>query len=142
MGKLLQMYEHEHVSVTFDVRRCIHAAECVRRLPSVFDPGARPWVRPERADADAIVDAVLHCPSGALRVALQGEPVEIDAEPVTVRVARHGPLLVRGEVQLVATDGTTTLLDRRVALCRCGQSRRKPLCDGSHREASFRDPSG
>jgi uncharacterized Fe-S cluster protein YjdI len=129
------------LTVTFDARRCIHAAECVRRLPEVFDPAARPWVRPERAVAEQVIEAVHRCPTGALRVVLDGAPVEIAVEGLQVKASRHGPLTVRGDVRLVTEDGTEIARDTRVALCRCGQSRRQPLCDGSHRAAGFRDPA-
>lgn len=140
MSRLLQVYEHESLTVTFNTRRCIHAAECVRHLPTVFDPSARPWVRPERAAADEIVAAVLRCPTGALQVAKDGVTIDVPDETLTVRVARNGPLMLRGPVRLVDGNGDVTLEDRRVSLCRCGQSRRKPLCDGAHRECGFRDP--
>lgn len=40
-------------------------------------------------------------------------------------------------------DGEMQTLERaKLALCRCGRSRRKPLCDGSHKEAGFTAPSG
>lgn len=140
MSKLLQVYEHDGLTVTFDARRCYHAAECVRHLPAVFDSSARPWVRPERADAASIIATVHRCPSGALRVSRHGEPVDIASDGVAVRVARNGPLEVRGAVRVVNEDGTEAVTDSRVSLCRCGQSRRKPLCDGTHRTCGFRDP--
>lgn len=140
MSRLLQVYEHEHVTVTFDARRCIHAAECVRHLPDVFAPTERPWVRPERSDADAIIAAVHRCPTGALHVSRHGELVEIPDETVTVKVARNGPLMLRGPIQVVDPAGEVILEDRRMSLCRCGNSQRKPFCDGSHRTCGFKDP--
>lgn len=140
MAKLLQVYEHGEISVSFNTRRCIHAAECVRHLPSVFDPSARPWVRPENADAATIIATVHRCPTGALSVSRNGELVDIPDDAVSVRVSRNGPLMVRGPVKVVSADGELLAEDRRVALCRCGASRRKPLCDGAHRECGFRDP--
>ncbi|SEQ33211.1 CDGSH iron-sulfur domain-containing protein [Microlunatus flavus] len=63
-------------------------------------------------------------------------------EEVTVTICPDGPLLVRGPAQLRTVDGTTVEHDRSVlALCRCGRSRLKPLCDGSHRLSRFRDPA-
>lgn len=140
MSRLLQVYEHEQLTVTFDARRCIHAAECVRHLPDVFAPTERPWVRPERSNSDAIVAAVHRCPTGALRVAINGERVEIADETVTVKVSRNGPLMLRGPIQVVDHTGEVLLDDRRMSLCRCGNSQRKPFCDGSHRTSGFRDP--
>ncbi len=59
-------YRTERVEVTWAPRRCIHAGECFRSSPEVFDPGARPWVRPEAASAEEVEDTVHRCPSGAL----------------------------------------------------------------------------
>jgi CDGSH-type Zn-finger protein len=50
-----------------------------------------------------------------------------------------GPLLVRGDVELVSSDGEPVPRTRRtVALCRCGASAIKPFCDGSHKLIGFR----
>jgi CDGSH-type Zn-finger protein len=56
---------------------------------------------------------------------------------------RDGPLLVRGPVRLQDQEGREILLQRQVvALCRCGKSRTRPLCDGTHKLVGFRAPSG
>jgi len=54
-----------------------------------------------------------------------------------------GPLLVRGDVELLSSTGEPVERNRRtVALCRCGVSMIKPFCDGSHKLVGFRsDPS-
>ncbi len=50
-----------------------------------------------------------------------------------------GPLLVRGDVDILGPDGTPLPRRRRtIALCRCGLSALKPFCDGSHKAAGFR----
>ena len=56
---------------------------------------------------------------------------------------RDGPLLVRGPFRIQDQDGGEITVEREVvALCRCGKSRQKPLCDGSHKLIPFRAPSG
>ncbi len=57
-------------------------------------------------------------------------------EPVTIVCATDGPLLVRGPLRVVASDGGTSE-GVKGALCRCGASSTKPFCDGSHRETGF-----
>jgi CDGSH-type Zn-finger protein len=47
---------------------------------------------------------------------------------------------LRGDIALTDEAGAVRLRDTRVALCRCGLSRNKPLCDNMHREAGFHDP--
>jgi CDGSH-type Zn-finger protein len=60
-------------------------------------------------------------------------------DEVTITAYRDGPLLVRGRVQLLASDGEPILSDRDpVALCRCGKSQLKPFCDGTHKVIGFR----
>jgi CDGSH-type Zn-finger protein len=49
---------------------------------------------------------------------------------------QNGPLLVRGPIRVVQADGTEEL--PRAAFCRCGQSKNKPFCDGTHEEIGFR----
>ncbi len=57
-----------------------------------------------------------------------------------ITVCPDGPLLVRGEFALQTADGQLLPTERSVlALCRCGRSRLKPLCDGSHKSARFAD---
>ena len=61
---------------------------------------------------------------------------------VTITPYRDGPLLVRGPFTLVDQDGTEIEVDREVvALCRCGKSRIKPLCDSTHKTIGFKAPS-
>jgi CDGSH-type Zn-finger protein len=56
---------------------------------------------------------------------------------------RDGPLLVRGPVRIQDQDGAEIVIEREVvALCRCGKSRMRPLCDGTHKLIHFKAPSG
>ncbi len=58
------------------------------------------------------------------------------ADPVLIVCATDGPLLVRGPLTVVASDGKTSR-GARGALCRCGASAAKPFCDGTHRKTGF-----
>ncbi|MBX5440945.1 MAG: CDGSH iron-sulfur domain-containing protein [Solirubrobacteraceae bacterium] len=56
---------------------------------------------------------------------------------------RDGPFLVRGPFTLTDQDGNEIEIGREtVALCRCGKSRIRPFCDGTHKLVRFRAPSG
>jgi CDGSH-type Zn-finger protein len=56
---------------------------------------------------------------------------------------RDGPLLVRGPFRLTDQDGNPIAAGRdTVALCRCGKSRKRPFCDGTHKLIRFQAPSG
>ncbi|KHK98741.1 iron-binding protein [Microbacterium mangrovi] len=57
----------------------------------------------------------------------------------TISPYPDGPLIVRGDVELVTADGTPIAARRRtVALCRCGMSTIKPFCDGTHKVTGFK----
>lgn len=54
-----------------------------------------------------------------------------------------GPLILRGPFRIVDQDGNEIPANRAtVALCRCGKSRIRPFCDGTHKLARFTAPSG
>jgi hypothetical protein len=99
----------------------------------------------ERAAAMAVREAEL-CPSGRLvawdrRTSGAFEPdfepsigiVEDPAQEIS------GPLWIRGGIPVVAADGTNYETRNRITLCRCGASRNKPFCDGTHAAIGFRD---
>jgi CDGSH iron-sulfur domain-containing protein 3 len=59
---------------------------------------------------------------------------------VTIRMRANGPIVVEGPFKLIDSAGHAFELDYSkpgIALCRCGQSSRKPFCDGSHRNCGF-----
>ena len=65
------------------------------------------------------------------------------SQTVRITAYRDGPFLVRGPVELVDQDGQTIEANREiVALCRCGKSRLRPFCDGTHKLVRFKAPSG
>ena len=133
-------YSTERIEIDWEPSLCIHVGECFLTAPDVFDPRARPWVRPEAAEADEVAAVVLRCPTGALRFRriddgpqeeeLIGEP-QVHPEP-------NGPLQVRGRLRIVDAEGNVVREMTRASLCRCGHSRRKPFCDNSHRLVNFR----
>ena len=88
-----------------------------------------------RAQVMAMIE---RCPSGALSYEVEGDTVEPDF-PAEVSVVPNGPLWVTGSIPIERSDGEPVEVRNRVALCRCGHSSNKPLCDGSHKEAGFVD---
>lgn len=121
---------------------CAHVGICSDTLPAVFRTGQEPWIDPDGAGSAAIMEVVRRCPSGALAGAvLNPEPGEGVAE-TGITVSRNGPYTVTGEVELEAVQWGKGADPRRYALCRCGASKNKPFCDGSHWEAGFEDGGG
>lgn len=135
----LRHYSDERIDITYDSKRCIHAAECLRGLPEVFDTARRPWILPSGASADAIAEVVERCPSGALHYTrFDGGPNEATPDRTTITPRRRGPLCVRGDLEFRLSDGTV-VRETRATLCRCGLSGNKPFCDNSHRDSNFDD---
>jgi uncharacterized Fe-S cluster protein YjdI len=135
---LTREYVRPEIRVQWYASRCIHSGACIRALPKVFDPQRRPWVDVSAADADAIANAVVKCPTGALRYErTDGGPNETPADRVQITPIANGPYFVRGAFDIVDPDGTMHR-QTRVALCRCGQSKHLPYCDNTHRAIGFR----
>lgn len=124
-------YPGERISVSFETRRCLHAAECVRGLPEVFDTAARPWVRPDGAAAEQVAEIVRRCPSGALqyRTADGDGSSEAPDRPTTVVHSPAGQLVVRGDLRVESAEGTRA--ETRAVLCGCAASDLQPYCDHS-----------
>jgi uncharacterized Fe-S cluster protein YjdI/CDGSH-type Zn-finger protein len=130
-------YRGSEIEVSFDLDVCIHATECVRGLPAVFDRDRRPWILPDGATADEVARVIDLCPSGALQYErLSGTAGAQRSATVTVTPLENGPVVIQGEFVLQHEDGTEQTL-RKAALCRCGHSNKKPFCDSSHREYAF-----
>ncbi|MCD9019187.1 (4Fe-4S)-binding protein [Parachryseolinea silvisoli] len=61
-------YPNGEITILWKPKTCIHAGICVRTLPQVYDPKARPWIRPENATTQELINQVASCPSGALTI--------------------------------------------------------------------------
>jgi CDGSH-type Zn-finger protein/uncharacterized Fe-S cluster protein YjdI len=66
-----------------------------------------------------------------------GTTLESTGGPLKVTGAPNGPLLISGNVRLVAASGRVAWEGTKAALCRCGKSKNKPFCDGAHKAAGF-----
>ena len=61
--------------------------------------------------------------------------------PATITPYPDGPYLVRGDFAVLDRDGNELPVERRtIALCRCGKSRIRPFCDGTHKLIGFKAP--
>jgi CDGSH-type Zn-finger protein len=63
----------------------------------------------------------------------------LNMSDVSIRTRENGPLLVTGPFKLVDHEGNVFDLAGKetIALCRCGQSQKRPFCDGSHKSCGF-----
>lgn len=125
---------HDDPTVKDDRQLCMHARFCVHRGEerySVWKPSAQ--LDNDEAFAQ-LAHMVSNCPSGALTMHGAEEPTA-----TCIGVVDDGPYAVEGNIQIELADGSLLEPRARVTLCRCGHSQRKPLCDGSHAKAEFRD---
>jgi uncharacterized Fe-S cluster protein YjdI len=137
---ITKKYTNGEVTIVWKPDMCIHSAICFKGLGEVFDPKKRPWISPQGASTERIVDQVKKCPSGALSYFMNqeanGPTVKVQAETI-VETVPNGPLMVYGNVQVKDAHGVLTKKNNVTAFCRCGASKNKPFCDGSHQKAGF-----
>ena len=123
------------MTMTDDSIFCMHAGFCTNKVDKVWDMVKR---TDETSVRFGLMQMIERCPSGKLGYEVDGVPVEPDL-PQAVSATTDGPLWVTGGIPVTMSNGQTLEVRNRVTLCRCGKSKIKPLCDGSHAEAGFKD---
>lgn len=142
MGKeIVKEYTNGEITIVWKPRTCIHSTLCVQKLPDVYNPKERPWIKPEKATTEELIAQLDTCPSGALSYYYNDGRIEKNKETTTmetkVEIKENGPLLVYGALEVYDKDGNCETKKRATAFCRCGVSANKPYCDGSHVDANF-----
>ncbi|PRD57155.1 (4Fe-4S)-binding protein [Sphingobacterium gobiense] len=61
-------YPNGEITILWEPTKCAHAGACVKTLPQVYNPKARPWIKVENATSQELIDQVAKCPSGALSI--------------------------------------------------------------------------
>jgi CDGSH-type Zn-finger protein/uncharacterized Fe-S cluster protein YjdI len=124
----------EKLTLLYEGKRCIHARFCVTGAPTVFLANVKgPWIHPDAIPVEKLVEIAHACPSGAIRYERKdGEPNETPPPVNLIAIREAGPYAVRGDIRL---DGAPA--HYRATLCRCGASKNKPFCDGSHHSIDF-----
>ena len=64
----VERFTNGKLTVTYNTETCIHAANCVKGLPSVFDTNRTPWIDVNGASEAELAAQVAKCPSGALQI--------------------------------------------------------------------------
>ena len=80
------------------------------------------------------------CPSGALSYSIEGVEAPPAGGPPMITVTNDGPYTITGRVELVGVEFGDGASKDHYTLCRCGASKNKPFCDGSHWSIGFKDP--
>jgi CDGSH-type Zn-finger protein/uncharacterized Fe-S cluster protein YjdI len=133
---MVEVVKGREVTITFDGSRCVHSRNCVLGHPEVFVPNVKgEWIHPDAAPAATVLQIGVTCPSGAIRVSRNDGSATSEVPPVvnTLRLRENGPLSLEAPM-LIGGQAASSV---RATLCRCGASRNKPYCDGSHAEAGF-----
>lgn len=131
-------YAGPEITVHYNRLLCAASERCWRGLPEAFRYGEKPWIVPEGAETSRVVEIVRRCPSGALRYTYRGHVGPHHQHHATIRIIENGPYEVRG-VALDTPEWNAGASHQHYALCRCGASKNKPFCDGSHWKVKFVD---
>jgi CDGSH-type Zn-finger protein len=113
---------------------CSHAGFCATKATNAWKLAARKDL--DTAGESQLVAMGQRCPSGALTVRIAHGLLE-PSLPVEIALVPDGPLWVTGGVEVERSDRETLEVRNRMTLCRCGASKNKPLCDGSHADVGF-----
>lgn len=133
------VYQGEGIVVLDNRGTCCHFGNCTDCLPQVFHHEGDPFVTAEGADAASIETIVRACPSGALGFFKDGVQYEGEEREPEIYVAHNASYYVRGGIDLEGEPMNKGALHEHYALCRCGKSKNKPFCDGTHWYAQFTD---
>jgi len=132
-------YKGKKITIHDNRGICAHAGRCTDSLASVFRLKEEPWIHPDAASADEIIATIQKCPSGALSYSVDDvENRDRDGEP-TIFVAPNSPYVVSGGSDLLDTIWGDGASKEHFTLCRCGGSKNKPFCDGTHWYNKFTD---
>ncbi len=118
---------------------CAHAGHCTAGLAAVFKYGSEPWIDASGAAVEAIIETIRKCPSGALSYTLADGPGEDQRQQPSITVTKDGPYAVAAAALLLDPSSAQGASTEHYTLCRCGASKNKPFCDGTHWSTGFKD---
>ena len=105
---MTKRYSNEDITIIWKPDVCAHSKLCWTQLGEVFKPAEKPWITPEGASTERIIEQVNKCPSGALSFVYNAEQTaaqsQVEAESI-VEVTPNGPLLVYGNLTIKHPDG-------------------------------------
>ncbi len=128
-----------NIIVKRDHSLCIHSGFCGNKVTNVEKMIPHTDDTQVRAQVIAMIE---HCPSGGTTYSIEEDGVDIEPDlpqqiAMTTEITSYGPiagpLWVSGNIPIERADGQPFETRNRVTLCRCGFSKNKPLCDGTHR---------
>jgi CDGSH-type Zn-finger protein len=135
----------KHIVVRRDLAVCMEAGFCGNRFANIPKMVADTDDTRVRSQVIAMIE---RCPSGSYTYSLEEGEADIEPDfPQQIAVVTEmtddgpimGPLWVTGNIEIERADGQPLETRNRVTLCRCGLSKTKPLCDGTHRELGIKE---
>jgi len=132
-------YIGKKITIHDDRGVCAHIGNCTDNLKSVFKLGVEPWIDPDGAAVEEIIETIKSCPSGALSYSIEDVEHNDFAREPKVTTLKNGPYSVVGGIELLDQEMAEGTASEHYTLCRCGGSRNKPFCDGTHWSIGFKD---
>jgi len=135
-----ESYRGKNITIHDNRGVCAHAGVCTDNLSEVFRMKQEPWIDADAASVEDIINTIKSCPSGALSYSINNTENQDDAdlEP-NIFIAKNGPYVVSAGEGLLDTNWGEGASKSKYTLCRCGASKNKPFCDGSHWGIEFSD---
>lgn len=141
-------YTNGEITVYWKSELCIHSANCLIGLPEVFNSKKKPWINIHASNSKEIMRIVDTCPSRALTYLKSNKLVlskprakpKKKAKYARIQILKNGPALITGNFILRDPKKKKIKIGNEIAaICRCGASKKKPFCDGSHQTIGFTD---
>jgi len=148
MDKTEKHYSNGEITIVWKPSFCTHVANCFTELPEVFDPSERPWINPNGATTEKIINQIKRCPTGALtffyndktnnkQLNKMEKENKNENTQAKVEIIPNGPAVIKGKCTMVDKNGIESETEEVFAICRCSKSKNKPFCDGSHITSPF-----
>ena len=127
-------YVGRDITIVDNTDVCCRDRSCITELPQVFET-----CDPNAASPEEIINTIRKCPSGALTYKKGGVHCHDFGREPAMNIAKNGPIGVVGGIGLNDEMGSKPACEEHYTLCRCGGSKNKPFCDGTHEDIGFRD---
>jgi CDGSH-type Zn-finger protein len=126
-------YAGQQITIVDNTDVCCRDRSCITDLPQVFET-----CDPNAASPAEIIKTIRKCPSGALTYRIGGEHCKDFGREPAITIVKNGPIRVVGGICFNDEMGSKPACEEHYTLCRCGGSRNRPFCDGTHADIDFR----
>ncbi len=135
----IDTYEGKNITIYDNHAVCTGAGFCAEYSPGIFNPQRNPWIDPDAEEAEKTAATIRLCPSGALSYKIGKEYYKDQDRESSISITKNGPYNIVGGIELCDPQGSKPESAEHYSLCRCGASKNKPFCDGSHGDIKYID---